>query len=225
MKKYLLILFSLFSLALWGQSDSVLITKNFKFQDGVYLSFAAFQKNQPDYSWDEAEGRMVTNADTYVSKIEWLRVTNGETKRHLPFPKVWGVCIGGIPFIKTPVQYPDYVLFAALRVRGKLCYFSYEEEAIEQVVISAYNPLTGRPFRSGKVSNKVYHHQEKMIDFEQGTIVDFNPTNFLDLIKDDPKLSASVRDLSEEEAQEKLFKSLLIYVDRNPVYVLTDKTQ
>lgn len=226
MKTYILILIgSLSSLPLLSQNDSLLVTKNFKFNDGVYLSFEAFQQNRPDYTWEEAEGRMVTNADTYLTKIEWLRTKDSTSKQHLPFAKVWGVCVGGIPFIKTPVQHPEYVLFSALRVRGKICYFSYEEEAIEQVVISAYNPLTGKPFRSGKVDNKVYRKVEKMLSYNDGRIETFTSEHFLAWIADDPKLVKTVEDLSEDEIQEKLFKCLLIYVDRNPVYIPTEKTQ
>ncbi len=226
MKKLILILFgSLFSLHLLAQQDSTLITKNFKFNDGVYLSFDAFQQNKPDYTWEQAEGRMVTNADTYLTKIEWLRTKDSTGKQHLPLAKVWGVCIGGIPFIKTPIEQPEYVLFSALRVRGKICYFAYEEEAVEQVVISAYNPLTGKPFRSGKVDNKVYHKVEKMLSFSDGTIATFTPEHFLTWITDDSKLVKTVQDLSEDEIEEKLFKCLLIYVDRNPVYIPTEKTQ
>ncbi len=208
---------------LGAQDDSVLVTKNFKFKDGVYLTFDAFQQNLPDYTWEQAEGRMVTNADTYLTKIEWLRTKDSLNKKHIPLHQIWGVCVGGIPFIRTPIHQPDYVLFAALRVRGKICYFAYEEEAIEQVVISAYNPLTGKPFRSGKVDNKVYRRIEKMLHFNHGEVMDFTPENFLKWIIDDPKLTETVKGLSQEEIQEKLFKCLLIYVDRNPVYITTRK--
>ena len=109
--------------------------------------------------------------------------------------------------------------FAGLRVRGKISFFSYEQELERDVEIKAYNPLTKKPFRQGKVSRKERVLVEKMLHFENGLIEDFNYVNFLLWIEDDPKLKESVFDLSPSEIKEKLFKCLLIYDDRNLVYV------
>ena len=57
------------------------------------------------------------------------------------------------------------------------------------------------------------------MNFETGEVADFTIENFLKWILDDPRLIQSINELSQEEAQEKLFKCLLIYDDRNEVFV------
>ena len=54
-------------------SDSLMVTKNFKFNNGVYLTFESFQNNRPDYSWIGMEASSVINASNYSVKIDWLR--------------------------------------------------------------------------------------------------------------------------------------------------------
>jgi hypothetical protein len=50
-------------------------------------------------------------------------------------------------------------------------------------------------------------------------VTDFTKENFMNWIENDQQLWATVKDLSPEETQEKLFKCLLIYIDRNAVYL------
>lgn len=195
--------------------DSVLVTKNFKFQDGIYLNFRAFQQNRPDYSWQEVNSQVFINGESFISKTETFILKNG-TK--LPFSEIWGFSYNGIPYIRV-LNEGAFATFSALRVRGKLCYFTFEEEVSEWVEISAYNPVNGRPFRTGKVERIFDVIREKMLFFETGEIQDFNHANFLKAIKeDDPPLWEALAELTAEEASQKLFKSLLIYDDRQQVF-------
>ena len=114
----------------------------------------------------------------------------------------------------------DLYVFVSMKVRGKLCYFSYQDAKTEMVTIKAYNPLTKKPFREGKVPREVDVVIEKMLNFQTGELMDFTVDNFIDAIeKDDKKLVNTIQDLSPEEARQKLFKCLLIYVDRNQVFI------
>lgn len=60
---------------------------------------------------------------------------------------------------------------------------------------------------------------EKMLHFQTGETADFTVGNFRKWILDDPRLIQSINELTPNEAQEKLFKCLLIYDDRNEVFV------
>lgn len=211
-------------IALLGQSDSVLLTKNFKFKDGVYMDFAAFQQNTPTYSWVQLDGSLVTNPQTFITKVDYLYF-KGNRDRELDLSQVWGLCLGGIPYIRLDEKENEagVVAFAGLRVRGKICYFSFEEEITRMVVVKAYNPVTGRPFRSGEVPTQETVVRERMLSFENGEIETFNLDNFLRWIADDRQLRNTLVDMPREEAEDKLFKSLLIYDDRQAVY--TKKTE
>lgn len=205
------------SIQLDGQ-EGKLLTKNFKFEDGIYLNFRDFQQNKPAYSWDELEGNLVTNPQNFITKIEYLKLKGGG---NLILREVWGISIGGIPYVRINEQSENngVIRFAGLQVRGKICYFSFEEEEIKKVKVSAYNPINGRPFRTAEVSQKEVVLKEKMLDFGTGAIIDFNIYTFREWIKEDQQLWTTINELSEEEANEKLFKCLLIFDDRNQVYI------
>lgn len=200
-----------------------LVTKNFKFEDGIYLSLESFQRNQPDYKWDEVEASLVTNPQSFTTKVEYLLLNQEEKQQTIDVNNVWGLCLGGIPYIQLKEQLLlDSVAthsFAGLRVRGRICYFTFQEEATRLVKISAYNPLNGKPFRTAEIPKKEIYDREQIMDFESGVVVDFNVPNFLNWIESDEDLWQTVNELNAKEADDKLFKCLLIFVDRNPIYI------
>jgi hypothetical protein len=212
---YLLLLMA--NASLFSQSDSVLLTKNFKFKDGIYLTLQDFQKNQPNYTWSEVVANLATSDEGFIAQVEQIRTK----EQSLDLQQVWGICIGGLPYIRLPEgEVTDAAtIFAGLRVRGKICYFSYKIDITEMQMVKAYNPLTGRPFRQGKVPVEKRVEVQLMLDFQTGKVTDFTKENFMNWIENDQQLWATVKDLSPEETQEKLFKCLLIYIDRNAVYL------
>lgn len=216
----MLILCLLSFLQLSAQEDSVLLTKNFKFKDGVYMDFQSFKKNQPTYTWIQLDGSLVTNPQTFITKVDYLYF-KGHRDKPMDLSQVWGLCLGGIPYVRVEEkeEKDGVVEFAGLQVRGKICYYTFEKEVTRMVVIKAYNPLTGHPFRSGEVPMKEIVLQERMLRFEDGATKVFNIENFLAWIQDDRQLWTTLKDMPAEEMKEKLFKSLLIYDDRQSVYV------
>jgi hypothetical protein len=200
--------------------DSVVLSKNFLFNDGLYFSFEAFKSNRPGLRWEETEPVLTVNPQTFLCQIE--RITLKENQRELNLAELYAVCIEGIPYVRIPDAeiHKDLPAFAPLKLRGKICYFTYPDWRSQEFEIAAYNPLTGRPFRKGTVIREKEQVLEKMLYFETGEMLDFSIENFLKWIQDDPQLVGTVHQLPEEEKQEKLFKCLLIYVDRHPVHIL-----
>jgi hypothetical protein len=200
-------------------AQEVVLTKNFLFNDGFYLNFEEFQKNSPTYKWEEVDLVWVTNPQTHLAQIQ--KAVLKKDKLPLDTKSFWALTYQGIPFIKVPEDeiHKDLPSFAALKLRGKICYFSYPDWRNNKYEIAAYNPRNGRPFRKGTVFREKEIQFEKMLSFETGEIADFTIDNFLKWTNDDPQLQATVRELTALEAQEKLFKCLLIYVDRNQVNI------
>lgn len=215
--------FSLFSLfiihfnVLFAQHDGVLLTKNFKFKDGIYLTLHDLQKNQPNYNWNQVTANMASSDEGFIVQVASMKVN----EQVLDLEQVWGICIKGIPYVKLPKGEVTNTatVFSGLRVRGKICYYTYKEAIKEMREIKAYNPVTGQPFRSAVLPIERTVKREKMLDFNSGNITDFNKENFLDWIQNDPQLWNTVKDLTPEEVDEKLFKCLLIYIDRHEVYL------
>jgi len=202
-----------------AQGDSVQVTKNFRFADGVYHAFSDFQGNTPTLPWDSVYVVSATNPETFLTQVEYIRRKNGG---EVNLDSIWGIVIDGIPYMRLPKGATSKKLtaFAGIRLRGIICYFSYEDEEEYFVEIQAYNPVTGVPFRKGKVKNKETVIREYMLHFQSGKIAEFTQENLVAWVSDDERLAQAIADLPESELYEKLFKGLLIYVDRYPVYTL-----
>ncbi len=219
MRNYLLYIIFFCQIAnhLVAQVDSTLLTKNFKFRDGVYVTFQDFQRNRPSYQWEALHASLATTEEGFVAQVASIKF-NGKP---LDLQQIWGICMGGIPYIRLPQgEVTDAAtVFVGLRVRGKICYFKYKTNTTEMVEVRAYNPLNGRPYRQGLVPVQRTVLREYMLNWQTADIEPFTTDIFLQWIEDDPQLWRTVKDLSIEEADEKLFRCLLIYVDRNPVYL------
>ncbi len=223
-KRAMRIIVLLVSIPLLGfsQPDSTLVTKNFKFTDGLYTSFEEFQQNKPKYLWEDIRISLASNPQTFLIQVERVISRNGEP---IPVESLWGLTLQGIPYIQVDSSLSRKPLpsFTALRLRGKLCFFEVAVDTVEEVKMAAYNPLTGLPFREGSVEKPLTLWFKYLIPFATGEIIPFTLKNFLELIQDDPVLHRTYRNLSPEEAEERLFKGVLIYDDRNPVYIMNEE--
>ena len=207
------------SLNLVGQTDSlVMLTKNFKFQDGVYLSFVDFQNNNASLAWDSVYAKLHTNPQKMITLVESVKYKDKEENIN---DKIWGFSLGGIPYVNLQRKNKAGLdVFVGLKVRGNICYFSIEEVEEKVEIIKAYNPRTGIPFREGEVVTKREVENSFMLSFHTGEIAALTVDNFLNWIRTDPKLSKTVKAI-DQNIDDKLFKCLLIYDDRNPVFVPT----
>ncbi len=204
--------------------DSVWVTKNFQFEDGIYLSLEEFQRNHPSIRWEQVESNYFVNPQTFLVQLAYLRKKGMERADTLNLKTIWAISIDGIPYLRLQENdiHKELTTFAALRVRGKICYFAYPDSRSKKVKISAYNPLNGLPFRTAELDREEEVLIKKMMRFETGEIKDFTLPDFMGWIEDDPILKSTIEELSAEEAKEKLFKSLLIYDDRNAVYLKSE---
>mgnify|MGYP000132217898 CR=1 FL=1 len=219
MEKTIIILL-LFATSLYGQ-DSTLLTKNFQFQDGIYLSLEEFQINEPTFSWDEVRASIFTNPQTMLTQISSISLPDGGEDLALDAHLIYAVSIEGVPSIQVKNEeiQKDLATFAALKVRGKICYFGFPTIQKKQIAMQAFNPMNGRPFRSSMIEREQEVFVEKMLNFETGEIQSFEVTNFLKWIQDDQDLVKTLTDLSPAEQKKKLFKCLLIFDDRNQLYL------
>ena len=219
MKKIALIAILTLSILRGYAQNATLISKNFKFKDGVYYQFEQFQHNQPNVVWDSLDARLATNPQSLQMYIEVLK--HKSTHDSINLSNIWGVVIDGIPYVRLPneSQKKSATVFSGMILRGKLCYFQYDDMEERQIPITAYIPQTGQAYMTKKVLQKKDVVREKLIKFETGEMLDFTLFNFKQLIKEDADLLSTVNALKPKEVKEKLFKCLLIYNDRNPVFI------
>ena len=224
---------------LHAQGDTVYLSKNFKFKDGVFMTFEDFKNNKPTYTWKDVDAGVHSNPQNFTAQMYYLKVKNtsangqktaGQNTNISPsenenslidLAQVWGIALDGIPYIRLPKEAlnKQNTVFVGLKLRGKISYFEYAEFVMKKIRMSAYNPRTGEPFRTMDVEREVQVTHKKMLDFTSGEIADFTTSNFEKWIQDDVALLETVKDLPDGKANQKLFKCLLIYVDRNLVKI------
>lgn len=202
-----------------GQSDSAKLEAAFRFQDGVYLSLESLRQNQPDYRWQDIQGQLAANAEYYRAQAEYLSVKG--SRDTLACGRVWGIVLDGLPYIclAHKASQGQNMRFAGLRVRGRISYYEYERKEQRLVEITAYNPLTGRPFRRGNITKKETVAEARILHLPSGKMGPLDRPTLLQMIQDDRQLYRTVDELPENASVEKLYKCVLIYDDRNPMFL------
>jgi hypothetical protein len=222
MKRQLfLLLFWSFTVVVSAQ-DSVQLTNNFEFNNGVYLTINDLQNNQPNYNWQEVKASAHINRDKNVVRFEYLNLMDslGNLVGNLTNTDFWGICVDGVPYIRVADTMVHEVQFVGLRTRGKICYFEYDSYEMRSVPMTIYDPKTQKPIWVQNIDNKEPIEKEKMMDFSTGIVEDLDIAIFKDWIKNDAQLVNTINDLSEKEANQKLYKMMLIYNDRHPYFVI-----
>lgn len=219
-KLYLTGVFLFFTGVMLAQEGMDTLTKNYKFQDGLYFSYNDFKNNRPVMKWEELRGNVFSNPQKFITRIEYLTRKSDPSGTPLSLDSLWGFSLGGIPYLRIDKKENKLLQeFAGLKVRGRLCYFSYEAKEEKEIVFSAYNPYTAQPFRSAREKRTLKTKQEKIMIFETGEIMEYTRENLDKCITDDPVLIRALRQINEWELEEKMFKCLLIYDDRHPVFI------
>ena len=194
-----------------------ILTQNLQFKSGVYLTYEDFQTNQPSYSGEEIKAAYFQNPQSEEIKVEYIRLI--ATDAYLSIDSIWGIGIKGIPYVRVALEQSTGGLqtFAKMEVRGNICYYFYNDKEEKMIPFAAYNPLTGKPFRKATIRREVAVLKEKMLRFETGEVVDFTYTNVLTWIKEEEELVQALQSLGPKESEKSLFKTLLLYDDRNEV--------
>ncbi len=197
--------------------DSVLLNRSFQFVDGLYLSFEDFKNNQPAFTPDAYEMVHVVNPQTLLAQVASLSLAS---EQEFEMDQLWGICIEGRPYIQVNRNEvgKDLASFAGLKVIGRLCFYSYQKPSKVPVEIKAYNPLTGRPFRSGTIDKMELQNYYIMLDFLNGEKKIFNKTNLLNWVQEDERISRLVQSVDGQDG-ETLLRALIAYNDRNLIFI------
>jgi len=104
-----------------------------------------------------------------------------------------------------------------MEVRGNICYYAYDDIEEKELTFKAYNPLIGKPFRTGKAMRKLPIIKEKMLRFATGEVTDFNYQNLLVWTAEESDITQALQSLGPIRAEDKLFDALLLYNDKHSV--------
>lgn len=201
------------------QRDSLPLDRDFRFVDGLYKSFAALQANSPDIRSEALDGRMVALPEEYTLKVERLFL-KGRADLAIAPEQIYALVFDGIPYrITSTDSTRGFSVFSGLRVRGRLSYLEFDTIRYEDRLITAYVPQTGRPFRQGTVKLEVDTKVRRVLDFTTGEEWELSRDNLLQHTQDDASLQQAIRELPLDAAPDMLYRCLLIYDDRHPLFL------
>lgn len=196
----------------------LLAQKKNKFEDGVYTSYQDLKANKPsfplyripdfDYKLD-SEQNLLFLSDKSINQL-----SNTEIKS---LDSIWGLCIKGISYIKVSPEGSSATYFVRFHILGSISYFYYPIIEDKEVEMYVYNPYLGAKVGRKTIVNKERKVIQKIMLFETGLIKASTIDNFKDWVKDDERLMNTLKDMTLEEQNEKLFKMIQIYNDRHPL--------
>lgn len=222
--KILSLLFCCLTTLVFGQ-DTIALTNDFKFNDGVYLTIEDLKANQPNHTWSEIQASAHINREKQIVRLEYLNIvdSNAMVIKDLSYNNIWGICVEGVPYIRINDTIKNLVQFVALRTRGQYCYFQYDSYEFRDVPMTIYDPETGHPIWEQSIENKEPITVHKILNFSNGTMTTLNLNTFKNWVKNDVQLTNTINGMTEAEAKAKLYKMLLIYNDRHPYYFESKK--
>ncbi len=192
------------------------VNNKYIFKNGIYQVFDEFKSDKPFHD------STISNLNYDLNAEENILILTSESQIIIDSifgNKIWGICVDGQPYIRVNDHQNGRPYMIKLHVVGKLSYFYYKAFREKEVVMYVHNPYTGEKIGKKSVTNRDLVFIQRLLHFYSGETIDFNYENLKLMSADDVGLLKSLEEMKPEERENKLFKSLLIYNDRNPVYI------
>lgn len=197
------------------------VNDQFAFADGLYYTHDDFRQNRPSEPLSRL-GVEHFQLDFDENLLFW------KDQHQAPLvDSIWGLTVDGVPYmrVRKRLRKGERTVFVRLQVVGNICYFYYQSMQDTIVQMNIYNPVTGGVVASKPVRN---HHEvtyRKMLRFETGETAPFEPHALMKWVAEDRGLYRTLADMNAKETEKRLFKSLLIFNDRNKVYIPEQKSE
>ena len=231
-------------LLLCGQEKQGVVkyTPDFKFADGLYLSFFAARNNSP-----LPKSRIVTaidyNSNDFFQKLMEKKIisyydTSG-VKKEVKKDDIWGYADKGIMYMQVMGGFSSFAFM------GKICIVIAEMKRNDTIY---YDPVNGRyigtyenygypsryydPYYGRYVSNyprrRNYRQVETapgmelnqyLLDFETAELWEYDVQGVKELIKKDSELYAEYNKLRNNAKKKLMFTYIRKYNERNPLYI------
>ncbi len=191
------------------------------FADGCYGRFEDFRRLRPapfPVPADKLPKHTNTDKNVLVFDAEVAKLL---AERGTRLDTAWGVAVAGVPYIRvvdTLNFMAGELVFARLHVVGRLCYFYHRTMIMERLVMDVFNPMTQQKVAEKTVVNRRKGIAQYFFDVNgDGKMREFDAKNLEEAIKTDAELLSTWQALQRPIPQERLFNTLLIFNERNPV--------
>lgn len=221
-----LVFLAFYNLAPSQQPDSlnrVRYTPDFKFKDGVFITFDQVRQNTPIL-----KSRIITtvayddpNFFDLILKEKKIQVfDNLGSRLEVPAKDVWGFSRNGILYIKLNDGY------FRITIIGNICHFV---ASLTSYYSNYYNPYSsygnpyyyspyGSPYYSPGSASTSVEMKQYLLDFKTGHVLDYDEEGVELLLMADPELHDEFAALSKNKQKQLKFLYIRKFNERNPLY-------
>lgn len=188
--------------ALGQVMDSVRYAPGFRFNEGLYLSFASFRANSPDIprgALTDQQGRAVQDLRRTNGKV-FAPDSTGASQR-IDLDRLWGFCDNGVVHVRAGDG------FSRIGLMGSIGHLVFD--------------ATYRDWNSfGYYGTRTYTVEEqRFLDMATGRMVPVNSGGLYTILERDPVLKEEFEAIpARKRKDEVLFLFMRRYNERNPLY-------
>ncbi len=188
--------------ALGQVMDSVRYAPGFRFNEGLYLSFASFRANSPDIprgALTDQQGRAVQDLRSTNGKV-FAPDSTGASQR-IDLDRLWGFCDNGVVHVRAGDG------FSRIGLMGSIGHLVFD--------------ATYRDWNSfGYYGTRTYTVEEqRFLDMATGRMVPVNSGGLYTILERDPVLKEEFEAIpARKRKDEVLFLFMRRYNERNPLY-------
>ncbi|MBN2681386.1 MAG: hypothetical protein JXR58_02650 [Bacteroidales bacterium] len=193
-------------------TDKVKYSPDFRFKDGVYISFDQVKLNKPiplariisDYSSDDLD-----YFSNLTEKSEIAFADDFGVIQTVATSSIWGYSRNGFLYINYESA------FYRIPVVGAISHFVaeqtvYHDRSVDPYYYNNYNPIN--------TTYKTKEIRQFILDFETGQILPFSRNNFEIILVRDNDLYIEYMELKKSQRKKRYFLYMRRYNDRNSLY-------
>lgn len=212
MGKFLLMLILFIPFALCAQvTKMVEYNPDFKFTEGVYLSFEQFKMNKPLPKNQLIVRSSVEDMEFFarvLSEQEVQFYNEFGIKQAVKTSDIWGYSRKGLVFVNVNGS------FHRMPVIGSLCYFAATVEVMDSRGVDPFDPYYSMyvPATTSREELKQF-----ILKFDTGDLIDYSYQVVEELLKSDEELYAEYKGLKKKMKKQKAFVFIRRYNEKHPV--------
>ena len=198
-----------------NKTDSVQYSIDFKFNDGLFITFDQVLANQavPYKNIITSENYLDAFFITKVVAKKKIKFFFKGQKTEIETKNIWGYATNGVLYIQHMSK------FYRIPSIGKISFFIATEEVKYQTQIDPWNMNYYDPYNTTTRTSTELH--KYLIDFENGTLYDYSIQNIATLIQSDSTLFEEFTALKKRKRKQMAFIYLRRFNDKNSLYFPT----
>ena len=196
---------------------TVVYTPEFKFNDGIYLSFSQVKNNHPVPVARVLSETDHNDPDFFTKLLDEKNIIFFDdfgVQQTVSVEKIWGFSRNGIVYIRVGNN------FSRITVIGSICHFvanitTYNSRYNDPY---AYNPYYYR-YGASPANTTTTEMRQFLLDFDTGKVLDYDVQGVEVLLMKDPELYDEFEALRNKKKKQMKFLYIRKFNQRNPLYI------